>query len=381
MKIAIYGAGNCGEYIIQAIKSAQTAKVEAEVVIDNNPCFSGERKHDLPIVNLEEFISCYQKRVEGVLIAVWDTLLAQEMAVTLLNRNYNHIYFLPENMREGKLPVLARDGKLMSYIKHISLCKPILPYVEYHVSDFCNLKCKRCGHFSNLVTEKVFPDIEEFRDALYGLSKRFQNIKRFRLMGGEPFVNTDLGLFIYEVKRAFPYTDVRVVTNGLLLPQISDQTVQAVRECRAVIDISQYPPTRHMIEKIIMFVQEKDLKIEIGQEITKFFAQKRGGSAEDSERIWRECISKECHFLRGRYLYPCPAVILFYENKEFLELNITEEELHKNSFDLAEGKENGWEILQKLRCPFTFCKFCSDTEWFDWSITKGQAKKEDWFVE
>jgi len=68
MKIAIYGAGNCGEYIIQAIKSAQTAKVEAEVVIDNNPCFFGERKHDLPIVNLEEFISSYQKTVEFVLI-------------------------------------------------------------------------------------------------------------------------------------------------------------------------------------------------------------------------------------------------------------------------------------------------------------------------
>lgn len=127
MKIAIYGAGNCGEYIIQAIKSAQTAKVEAEVVIDNNPCFFGERKHDLPIVNLEEFISSYQKTVECVLIAVWDTLLAQEMAVTLLNRDYNHIYFLPENMREGRLPVLAGDGKLMSYIKHISFCKPIVP--------------------------------------------------------------------------------------------------------------------------------------------------------------------------------------------------------------------------------------------------------------
>lgn len=381
MKIAIYGAGNCGEYVIQEMKSAPISKIEVELIIDNNPYLLGRTKHDLPIVNLEEFINIYQKTVECVLVAVWDLLRAQEMAVSLLNKNYNNIYFLPENMREGALPVLAQDGKLMPYVKHISLCKPVLPYVEYHVSDFCNLKCKRCGHFSNLVTEKVFPDIREFSDTLYELSKRFRNIKMFRLMGGEPFMNPDLGLFIYEVKKVFPYTDIRVVSNGLLLPQISEQTVEAITECRAIIDISQYPPTRRMVEKIITFVQEKNLKIEIGEEITKFFAQKGLGTAEDSERIWTNCASKKCHFLRGKCLYFCPAVILFYENQEFLELNITKEGLHKNSFDLVDGEENGWEILTRLLCPFEFCKYCSDKEWFDWSISKDQVRKEDWFVE
>lgn len=72
---------------------------------------------------------------------------------------------------------------------------------------------------------------------------------------------------------------------------------------------------------------------------------------------------------------------MFYENQEFLELNITKEELHKNSFDLVDGEENGWEILTRLLCPFEFCKYCSDKEWFDWSISKDQVRKEDWFVE
>lgn len=380
MKIAIYGAGSCGEYIIQEINSTPISKVEIEVIIDNNPCFSGRTKYNLPIVGLEKFIDIYQNIVECVLVTAWDTLQAQEMAVSLLNKNYNNIYLLPENMCGGRLPLLTQDGKFMSYVKHISFVKPVLPYAEYHVSDFCNLKCKRCGHFSNLVTEKIFPDIREFKDVLDELSKKFRNIKRFRLMGGEPFVNPDLGLFIYEVKRVFPYSDIRVVSNGLLLPNISDRTVEAIKACGAVIDVSQYPPTRHMIEKIITFVQEKKLKIAIGEKITKFMVQKGLDTTEDFERIWTNCFSKACHFLRGRRLYPCPAVILFYENKEFLELNITEEETYKHSFDLNNGNEDGWEILKKFLCPFDFCKYCTDMEWFDWSVSKDAVKKEDWFA-
>lgn len=270
----------------------------------------------------------------------------------------------------------------MPYIKHISYCKPVLPYVEYHVSDYCNLKCKGCGHFSNLVTEKVFPDIEEFKIEIKKLTKRFKNIKHFRLMGGEPFVNPDLRLFLYEVRKGFPYADIRIVSNGLLIPQMNDETAEAIRECGAIIDISQYPPTRDSIGKILAFTQEKNLQIQIGEKITLFFKQLNFTTSIDSARVYSKCNSRKCHFLRKGRLYCCGAPILFFENKEFLTLNIKKRDVDNASFDLINGNEDGWQILEKFLSPFDFCKYCTDSQWFDWSVSKkNEIKKEDWIVE
>ncbi len=381
MKIAIYGAGRFGEYIARQIQECENAKVECALFIDNNPIYSGGRKCGIPIVNVKDFLTSFRE-MGGVLIASADLFTAQEMAVSLLNYGYTEIYMIPNTVLDGELPIINKEGELMAYIKHFKYCKPSLPYVEYHVSDFCNLKCKRCGHFSNLVTEKKFPDIGEFRDAITGLSKKFANIRMFRLMGGEPFVNPDLDLFIYEVRKAFPYTDIRVVSNGLLLPRTEEHMIEAIRRCGAVISISQYPPTRRMVENILEFAWQNNVEIEIGTNITEFFAglKSNGADTEDIRKVYQECESKTCYFLRKERLYGCPAIILLYENREFFGLDISEEDVYRNSFHVMDGTENGWEILKKLSRPNEFCKYCTERKWFDWSISDEKAKREDWMV-
>lgn len=380
MKIAIYGAGNCGEYVIKEINEAKKSNVEGTLFIDNNPIYKNKLKCNVPIVDLECFMKDYSRMVQAVLIAVSDGLMAQEMAVSLLNKSYKNIYLIPEELWAGKLKVLNSNGDLASYIKHISNIKPILPYIEYHVSDFCNLKCKRCGHFSNLVTEKKFPDITEFGNTLEKLRQKFRNIKIFRLMGGEPFVNPNLRLFIYKVKDFFPYADIRIVSNGLIIPQIEQQTIKSIKECGATIDISQYLPTRNMIEEILQFTWDNNLKIQVGEKITRFFKSIGAGISEDYERIYSNCISRKCYFLRGESLYACPAVILPFENKEFLKIDINKDDIIHNSFNLISGNEDGWDILKVFLSPFTFCKYCTDIEWHNWRTSNGKIKKEDWIV-
>lgn len=378
MKIAIYGAGKCGEYILQKIKTCKNSKIECSLIIDNNSNYYGGSGDEL-VVNLKHFINSYYKNVEGVLIAVEDILVAQEMVVTLLNNNFDKMYLLPADTWKARLPVLDTNGEWRSYIKYYKLHKPILPYVEYHVSDYCNLKCKRCGHYSNLVAEKIFPNIEEFQESLDGLSKRFENIRIFRLMGGEPFVNPDLDLYIYKVRDKFPYADIRIVSNGLLLSKVSKRIVNSIKECGAVIDISQYPPTRDKVEDILEFIEENQLKFTIGREVKRFFSQLSESGSENLWEVFSNCYSKTCYFLRNNRLYPCPSVALTFENRVFLDLDISEEIVVKNSFDLINGEENGWEILRKLANPNDFCRYCTDMKWFDWSISK-DTKREDYFV-
>jgi len=233
-----------------------------------------------------------------------------------------------------------------------------------------------------MVTEKVFPDIDGFKEEIRELTKRFKNVRQFRLMGGEPFVNPDLRFFLYEVRKGFPYADIRIASNGLLIPQMSDETVEAIRECSAVIDISQYPPTRDLIDKILSFTQERQIEVQISGKITHFFKQINFIANEERESVYSKCVSRKCHFLRKGRLYCCGAPILFFENKDFLALNIQKKDVDNASFDLIGGNEDGWQILEKFLFPFDFCKYCTNSQWFEWCVSKkGEIKREDWIVE
>lgn len=380
MDIAIYGAGEYGEYIIQEIQNCKNAKVRSVVFIDNNNIYFKTIKCGIPVVNVELFKQEYFEKVDGVLIAASKELVAQEMVLSLMDLKSMTIYLTPNNVYFGRLPILNDEGEFMSYIKEFRLYKPVLSYLEYHVSDYCNLKCKGCGHFSNLVSEKVFPDINEFRENLSILSDKFRNIKKIRFMGGEPFINRNLYEFIIEAKKIYPYSDLRIVTNGLLFPKIDEKNIKAIRECNVVVDISQYPITRKMIESIIIFAEENQIKISIGKQIVKFMKQLTIKENKDYEGARQKCMSSTCHFLRGTRLYPC-AAMLFYENKEFLGLNVSEELLNRNSIDMINCSEDGWDILKKITTPSEFCKYCSsEIEWFEWSPSNESIRKEDWIV-
>lgn len=382
MKIAIYGAGKCGEYIISELKNSKQGKVSCSLFIDNNPAYAGKQKLDTPIVSLEDFLNTYRQEVDGVLVAASNQFMMQEMTLSLLNENYDSIYLTYPKTLEAVLPVLNKDGDFVSYIKPYAECKPVLPYLEYHVSDYCNLKCKGCRHFSNMVSDKIYPKIEDFRDSLMELSKRFKNIVRIRLMGGEPFTNPNLCDFIYAAKRFFPYADIRIVTNGLLLPQIDKNKMGgAFRECNVGIDLSQYPPTREMLEKIIEFTEENNIDILISKKIQKFIRRMDSHVNDDYKAAFENCGSNQCHFLRDKRLYLCGIVKLLYENKEFFGLDISEQFVNDNSIDLVHGNEDGWEILRKISFPSEACKYCStDFDEFDWCISGDNINKEDWLI-
>lgn len=379
MNIAIYGAGKCGEYIFSQLKNNIIGKVKCILFIDNGSA-KGKQISNIPVVSLSEFLVTYQNQVDGVLVAVSNQLKMQDMALSLLKEGYSKIYLTFPQILEAELPVLNKEGEFVSYIKPYTECKPVLRYLEYHVSDYCNLKCNGCGHFSNMVSNKIYPKIDDFKDSLSELSKRFKNIARIRLMGGKPLTNPDLCDFIYSAKKFFPYADIRIVTNGLMLPQISENTVCAIRECNVGIDLSQYPPTREMIEKIIEFVDKNNIDISITKKVEKFMKRLTVHENDDYRAAYENCGSNQCHFLREKKLFLCGRVKLLYENREYFGLDIGEQFLIENSIDLVNGNEDGWEILQKISFPSESCKYCSPKiEEFDW-CNSGNINKEDWLV-
>ena len=275
------------------------------------------------------------------------------------------IFIAPQVMHIAELPVF-QDGELSPLCKNISDVKPVMRYMEYHVTDFCNLKCKGCGHLANHVKTLEFAGADTFRLSLERLREKFENIEVLRIMGGEPLLCRELHEYINAAHEVFPYSQIKIVTNALLYKNITNLTVEAIKNAGAEIYVSQYPPTREIVPEFAEFCRERGIKLYVSRPVTQFFMRFVSGHDADFRQIWYTCESRYCHFLHGTNFYACPAVWTYTEPK-FREIIgdkfFTESECRGYVYDLLQDIDaDGWDILAKIENPMKLCLRCGDTK-------------------
>jgi organic radical activating enzyme len=139
---------------------------------------------------------------------------------------------------------------LTKWLFPVDMARGVLDFLQFLVTFQCNLSCKGCTNLAELVGQNPKPlsellySADEYVSGLEVLSKYFWNISRFRFSGGEPLLHNELPRLVREVRRLFPYTEMAVITNALLLLKDSakyDDLLTACKEMDCVLAISSYP--------------------------------------------------------------------------------------------------------------------------------------------
>lgn len=248
-----------------------------------------------------------------------------------------------------------------------------LEYLETHVVDQCNLKCRGCSHFSPIAQNNNY-SIAEFKNDINRLSEIFNNIKTFRLLGGEPFIAMNLNEYIITVRDAFPKTDIRIVTNGLLLEKIDKLNLKTIRECNTQLDISLYPPTMDIINDILNFVNKNDLRYNFQGPIVNFWKRITLSGKYNNVLTFERCPSNNCTFLYKGKISACPGPSLCYIlNDKFG----TKLDGSKDVIEIYASDTTGKKVLEFIKSPLELCKHCGQALEFPWS-NHADANLSDW---
>ena len=92
---------------------------------------------------------------------------------------------------------------------------PDCEFLEIMIINACNLSCKGCTTFSDLKHSGYVP-WNLGRSWLEPWTDRIQ-IQAIGLMGGEPLMNPELKQWLTGIRELLPTTQIRFVTNGLLI--------------------------------------------------------------------------------------------------------------------------------------------------------------------
>jgi organic radical activating enzyme len=146
----------------------------------------------------------------------------------LSNIYRNYIVPIRQKMRRSKWErqfYIGREGKVH------------LPFLEFYIVNGCNLKCEFCSHL-NPYRKGVTPlELLEcwFKDWSTKLTPR-----RINLLGGEPFLHPQIVEIVTAARKYWAKSEIHITTNGLLLPNLAEEKLNALQKSNARINISAH---------------------------------------------------------------------------------------------------------------------------------------------
>jgi organic radical activating enzyme len=263
---------------------------------------------------------------------------------------------------------------------------PLLRF-EVHLTDKCNLNCAGCLHFSSLCRKTNLLDINIFENDCQRISELTNGrIDSISLLGGEPLLHPDIKDFLILTRKYFPMNIsnqigiIKLVTNGILLHEQSDDFWMTCKKNNITISISDYPVTikyEVIKEKAIKF----DVKLKMAREKILY---KAPGSAnqwlkipididglQDGRRSFKKCpLAGYCLQLVNGKIFKCARIA--YINL-FNDAFVKQLKVDGNDYIDIYGTENINEILYLLSRPASFCRYCSvgDVTWYnEWKVSK-----------
>lgn len=367
-RVGIWGIGKNGRNVIKYLKKMEETTIVA--LTDRNKTKHGMIVEGVVIDAPVDFMNLVKvKAMDAVIFAIPSAHLKE---VTALFRNIDTLdgyVFLSDKLKNENL----KDALLK-----IDLHKPRLRFLQINLTQHCNLNCKGCANYSNLIQEPTYADYNQVVADWKQLKRYFWGVERMKLMGGEPLLNLELDKYIKACRKIFPDAHIEIGTNGLLLTEQKKDLYKTMRENNCEFVISLYKPLAEKITKVEELLKKESVNYRIIYSKNQFFKYLSEEPACTKEEGFSHCVAKGCNCLENGYISVCSKPLYAGRLNERFNMKLP---VDSGKWYIYNMEYDGWELDEKLNNPFEFCRHCVEPVYYEWSKSHIESiKKEDWFV-
>lgn len=224
--------------------------------------------------------------------------------------------------------------------------------IEINAVRQCNLSCRSCSHSSPIAPCNEYNPEDIERDLLK--ISQYLHSEFVRLLGGEPLLHSNFLEVLKVIKRTNISDKICLVTNGILLDNISDEMLKYIDK----IEISMYPLNKTLLQKIksnALKLSEKGVKVRILEysDFRESISQYSTDNQELKQLIYETCQvahNWRCITVDNDKLYRCPQSMIYSEKNNDFSDSICISKL-SNIYDLLAFLENNY-YLNSCSCCF-----------------------------
>lgn len=290
--------------------------------------------------------------------------LGVEVVIFTIKNNANVAYLDIKAYLSKFSNILLLDN-VFKYVQMDLKCKEsvepqkTLDSISVHIVEHCNLNCRGCDNFSP-IAEKKFECIENFEKDIKRIAELSNGeLGQLKLLGGEPLLHPQIIRFLKVSRKYLPNTDIKIVTNGILLTSQSEEFWKACKINNIIIVVTKYP-IKLDFEKMENLAASYGVQYKYyGNSAVIKYSHKIPLDLKGEQDIYRNF--KHCHhankcvFLRDGKLYPCsiPPNIHHFNSYFNQSIPICEED----GIDIY-NTESMDKVLKFLAKPIPFCRYC-----------------------
>ncbi len=372
MKTALFGAGEKSRKARGVVEECVSDRVVAYIENSNLRKIGGILD-DLPIISIASAKRMYDNgEIDGISITTeYHKKTVEDMIRACRNIGIcdNDICLIGINVLRGA-----------SCTVDSSRCVPYKNFeqiynLNIHVTDHCNMNCELCCHGSQFIKEEVFADPDIYIRSIERLSELIPNIDNIALIGGEPLLHPELLRFAEATRKWYPYACISILTNGILLPQQTEEFFCALKRERIQLDVSLYPPMHEKVDEILKVYRENDVCGTITK-VDTFFKKFTDKPYFRPEEMSADC--GYCMGMRDGKLARCiDSMTIDYTNR-FFNIDIPE----PDCIDIFDDTISASDIMEFLEKPMEICAYCANKqtiiEQYQWRRIDPNIKKEDY---
>lgn len=248
--------------------------------------------------------------------------------------------------------------KTLSAIYHSWLIAKRPLRLEFVVTDYCNLNCKGCTHYSPLAANEM-ADFTLLSSVIRQLGQSCsQVVNNCYLIGGETLLYPRLTDAMAILRESFPYARLSIYTNGLLLPRMSDEFWESCKREKFVLSITRYP-IRFDYDKVFDLCKDKGVETEmVGDRSMEnsFFRFALDPRKKQQPRLSHQlCYQRGCVSVIGDKIFPCSTSGCIGHLNKAHATNFTHE---KGDYLVVDEVKDAQQIKRLRDNPVPFCGYC-----------------------
>ncbi len=197
---------------------------------------------------------------------------------------------------------LAKLGKLPAVGKGLHL-----PRLDVVVTTRCTLKCRHCSSLMPYYKKPSDADPSRLMRALDRILSCVDQIAHVELLGGEPFLDTNLPAVAQQLLDSGKVLHIDVVTNGTVVPP--EKELVALKHDRISVVIDDYGRLSKKVRPLCAVLKKQGIDFRVNRhwawaDLGGF--KSRGRSPQQREKLFARCNFNSCAELLDGRLYRCP---------------------------------------------------------------------------